>query len=133
MDYVIENVKPTVVVITPTIGKEKLQRAVESVAKQTYENIKHLVVVDGHQFFDAVINMPLTIGKLQITASPINSGANGFYGHRIYAAYPHLVNEDYVAFLDEDNWWDEKHIASLINLIEKNRLDWGLFFTQSLY
>ena len=52
-------------------------------------------------------------------------GANGFYGHRIYAAFSHLVNQDYVFFLDQDNWFEPSHVESMINNIKNKNLDWG--------
>ena len=39
--------KPLVTVITPTTGAPYLRQAIDSVKNQTYDNIQHLVVVDG--------------------------------------------------------------------------------------
>jgi hypothetical protein len=55
---------------------------------------------------------------------PENVGANGFYGHRVYAAFSHLVNEDYVSFLDQDCWFEPNHIQSCVDTIQKNNLEW---------
>jgi GT2 family glycosyltransferase len=120
-------IEKSVVVITPTVGNPSLLKAVNSVRNQTYKNIKHLIVSDGPDFFDKVHSLLSDIpqDKITITTAPINTGANGMYGHRIYASYPHLVNEEYVLFLDEDNWWDENHVQSLVSLIEENHLDWA--------
>lgn len=116
-------IESSVCVITPTIGSKYLRQAIESVNKQTYKNINHLIVVDGPGYMDEVKrHIPENI---KITITPQNTGGGGFYGHRIYAAYPHLVNEDYIAFLDEDNWWDENHIQSLVSKIEDKNLDWA--------
>ena len=120
-------IEKSVVVITPTIGSPKLADAVESVANQTYKNLKHLIVVDGTEYFDSSIdNIPF--GKdtnIQILPLPYNTGANGFNGQRIYASIPHLVNADYVFFLDEDNWYNPNHVKTLVETIEKNNLDWA--------
>ena len=35
------------VVITPTVGSQKIVDAVNSVAMQTYSNVEHLIVIDG--------------------------------------------------------------------------------------
>lgn len=120
-------VERSVVVITPTIGQKTLPQAVESVSRQTYKNLKHLVVVDGGIYLERVqqLNLSEYHTHLQVTIAPNNTGANGFYGHRIFAAYPHLVNEDYIVFLDEDNWFEKDHIRSLVDLIEKRKLDWA--------
>ena len=42
-----------------------------------------------------------------------------------YAAYPHLLNSDYILFLDEDNWYEPDHVATLIETIEKKNLDFS--------
>ena len=116
-------IEKSVVVITPTIGSPKLADAVESVANQTYKNLKHLIVVDGTEYFDSSIdNMPL--GKdtnIQILPLPYNTGGTGgkWYGHRIYAGVPHLINADYIFLLDEDNWYEEDHVKSLVEVLER--------------
>jgi glycosyltransferase involved in cell wall biosynthesis len=117
-----------VTVITPTTGSAKVKDAIRSVREQTYKNIKHLIVVDGQQFDEAFVEnfeteelemlMPYCI-------SPENTGANGFNGQRIYAAFPHLVNSDYIFFLDQDNWFEPDHVASLVALMEEKQLDWA--------
>lgn len=121
-----------VVVITPTIGSDKLIDAIQSVNDQSYSNIKHLVVIDGPEFFNKVIRLASTSNKLQITVTPENTGANGFNGQRIYAAYPHLINADYIFFLDEDNWYDTDHVASLVETIESKQLDFA-FSLRKIY
>lgn len=121
-----------VVVITPTIGLDSLTKAIESVKAQTYRDIRHLIVVDGPEYFEKVMskiaikfNDDNEHNHIMITALPTNTGSNGFYGHRIYAAFPHLVNEPYIAFLDEDNWYEPNHIETLVNKIEKDDLRWA--------
>lgn len=111
-------VKPkTVTVITPTIGSTKLQDAIESVLGQTYENVQHLVVIDGEKYKHNVLQYKSDTTKF--TIAPENTGANGFYGHRIYAAYPHLINSDYIFFLDEDNWYEPNHVETLVKVLEQ--------------
>jgi len=118
-------IEKSVVVITPTIGLPELSSCVKSVSKQTYTNIHHLLVVDGPEYFDTVMENTYPEGSETINVCPFNTGAQGMYGHRIYAAYPHLINSDYIAFLDEDNWYDPTHIESLVNCIEENDLEWA--------
>ena len=135
MKLVIE--KP-VTVITPTIGSPKLKDAVESVKNQTYK-CKHLLVIDGDKYSDDVIKV---VGSdvinfneynIDIVRSPENTGKVGeqsFYGHRIYAAYPHLVNSDYILFLDEDNWYNSNHVETLVETIETQNLDFAYSLRQ---
>lgn len=124
-----------VCVITPTMGNKKLKQAMESVQAQTVkDDIFHLVVGDGPTIFEKLFqrDMALPISHkgagLQFTFCPVNTGANGFYGHRIYAAYPHLIDSEFVLFLDEDNWWEPNHVETLVKLAKEKDLD----FTYSL-
>lgn len=116
-------IERSVTVITPSTLSPKLIDAIDSVQNQTYSNINHLVVVDGEEYSK---NMPrLGMKNLKFLTIPYNTGAKGFNGQRIYASIPHLVNSDYVFFLDEDNWYEPDHVATLVETIEKSNLDWA--------
>lgn len=108
-------------VITPTMGSNYVQDAVRSVADQTYP-VKHLLVADGPDAYKKLTTkfFPENWDNVTVTSTPINTGANNFYGHRIYAAYPHLVDSDFILFLDEDNWFEPEHVANLIGALEAN-------------
>ena len=129
MQLVIEESPKTVTVITPTIGSPKLKDAIESVKNQTYK-CKHLVVIDGPEYRPSFFDVMST--GVNVVSSPENTGKTGgnFYGHRIYAAYPHLINSDYILFLDEDNWYESNHVATLIETIEKKNLDFAYSLRQ---
>lgn len=121
-------IEKSVTVITPSIGQDSLKDAMVSVSNQDYGNLKHLIVIDGPEYFESVMKHGAVFHKKErgpvFTCAPYNTGQNGFYGHRIYAAYPHLINTDYIAFLDEDNWIDPNHISSMVELLEKEKHDW---------
>lgn len=119
-------IEKSVVVVTPTIGSPKLADAVESVANQTYKNLTHLLVIDGakeylEQFNKNLVHQDKDNWNLQFMFLPWNTGKTGgdFYGHRIYAGIPHLLNADYVFFLDEDNWYEKDHVASLVEVLDR--------------
>ena len=120
----------TVTVITPSIGSDKLADAIKSVENQTYK-CRHLIVVDGPEYstktVEVVANTEAKKGSVSVYCSPENTGKTGgnFYGHRIYAAIPHLLNSDYILFLDEDNWYQPDHVETLVKTIEKNGLDFS--------
>ena len=119
--------KKSAVVIIPTTGADTVKDAIESVLNQTYPT-KALVVVDGNQFQNKSIDILYPFFKLdnvEIVYLQTNVGANGFYGHRIYAAFSHLVNEDYILFLDQDNWIEPNHVESLVTAIETNNSQWS--------
>ena len=112
------------VVIIPATGKSTiaLGRSIDSVLAQTVPTRCYLVT-DGPEFQEQVDWLldhmfsewgNTEFEKFSHCQLPINVGANGFYGHRIYAAFSHLVNEDYVMFLDEDNWFEPNHVETMI-------------------
>lgn len=112
-------IEKSVTVITPSVGSNKLKDAVESVLNQTHKTVKHLIVSDGPEHVQHIHNIIPTSSRVTVTSTPQNTGASGFYGHRIYASYPHLIDSDYVLFLDEDNWYDPDHVASLVSVLEE--------------
>ena len=115
----------TATVIIPTTGHHYLADALSSIASQTYKT-KAYVVVDGQENASAAHKVMREFSKdvAELAILPVNVGANGFYGHRIYAAFTHLVNSEYVLYLDQDNWFDNDHVASCVTKIEQNNLDW---------
>lgn len=115
------------IVITPSTGSPELQDAITSVLDQSVE-VDHLIVCDGHQFREKVsFIVDKVIEHPRVTACylPYNTGGNGFYGHRIMAAFSHLINHDYILFLDQDNWYEPDHVKSLIDVIEFKGYDWS--------
>lgn len=119
----------TATVIIPTTGSPELVDAVTSVLNQTYDTSCY-IVCDGPDFVDDVKlilkqfqNHP-NYNKILVCNLPLNVGKGGFYGHRVYASFTHLVNTDYVLYLDQDNWLDKNHVKSCVDLIESKNLQW---------
>ena len=117
-------------VIIPTTGAPEVATAIKSVLTQTYKDVDVLLVVDGSQFTgrtDETLREAglLTGNRILRIDLPFNTGGGGFYGHRIMAAFGHLVNHDYVLFLDQDNIYSTNHVESLINEIDKYKFDWA--------
>ena len=111
-----------IMVITPTTGKDTLIKAMESVKAQTVKT-EHLIVIDGQEaedYFPTSFN-----GSFDFITLPENVGGNGWYGHRVYAAMPLMVNADYILFLDEDNWFEPNHVETMINKIKSKDLLWS--------
>jgi len=114
------------VVIIPTTGNPRTVQAIKSVYAQSYKNVRPLIVLDGMKFFaEFALNVNAPMGRSiedDLLLLKDNTGGNGFYGHRVYAGVSQLVNEDYVLFLDQDNWYDEDHVESMIEeLQEENK------------
>ena len=117
----------SVLVITPTTGSMELVDAIHSVRDQTID-VDHLIVCDGDQFKEKtwhIVNKICEGSGAQACYLPYNTGGAGFYGHRIMAAFSHLINHDYVLFLDQDNWFDPDHVETLVNECEKYKFDWA--------
>lgn len=114
----------TATVIIPTTGAATLKQAVASVLAQTYPT-QCYVVIDGNRGKIEALELLDEFKKdIHIALLPVNVGANGFYGHRIYAAFTHLVNTDYLCYLDQDNWFEPNHVVSCVNAINDKTLQW---------
>lgn len=118
---------PSVAVITPTIGSEHLSQNIESVRTQSYKNLSHYIYVDGSHNLEKVQKRYSECDTTRVTTTtlPLNVGKVGerpFYGHRVYAAAPFLINADYVIYLDEDNWLEPNHVEECVKVMEGK--DW---------
>lgn len=119
-----------VVVITPTIGRPELSEAIASVMNQT-QPAQHLIVVDGPEYDEAVSNIISSFDNTDHIAKlvlPYNTGRGEFYGHRALASVSHILKQDYILLLDDDNWYDNNHIQSLIVLLQDEGLDFAYSF-----
>lgn len=109
-----------VAVVTPTIGSEHLEQCIESVNKQTYDDVVHYIVKDG---FD--VKIPSYVNHLpnvKLITLDENVG-KGWYGHRVYAACSFLVNADVICYLDEDNWFALNHVEEMVKTLKEGN-DW---------
>jgi len=119
----------TATVIIPTTGSPELHTALKSVLDQTYDT-KCYVVCDGPDFVYATKNFIKGFEShpkyknILLCNLPLNVGKNGFYGHRVYASFTHLIDTEYVMYLDQDNWLEPNHVESCINTIKEKKLDW---------
>lgn len=117
----------TAAVIIPTTGRATLRRAVQSVLDQTFRNVVAVVVVDGPQFGPATIEAldgMLPNPRIQLMPLPQNTGANGYQGHRIYGSVPQVVNQDWIFWLDDDNWFEPDHVAECVGSCVEHGLSW---------
>jgi len=117
----------SVLIVTPTIGSPELKDCIESVMKQDYENVEYLLVVDGPEYekqVSSIVGQIQCMVELRVLTLPYNTGGGGWYGHRIIAGLSHLINHDYVMFLDQDNMIEVNHVSSLVEKIESEDYDW---------
>lgn len=115
---------PSVAIITSTIGRPHLERAILSVMQQSYANCKHYVFVDGQQF---VAHAKVILDKYpQVVATylPMNTGANGWTNSSINAIAPFLVKEDIICYLDDDNWYEPEHVENCVKQLIEHQYDY---------
>jgi hypothetical protein len=113
-------------VIIPTTGSPEVKTAVESVLNQSHPTTCY-VVIDGDENVEKtleVLDSTVNDERVKICSLPINVGAKGFYGHRVYAAFTHLIDTEYVGYLDQDNWLYRSHVENCIKTINSRNLDW---------
>lgn len=117
----------TVAIIIPTTGAPLVRPCIESALRQTHPGVKVVIVVDGPEFADAfrASTAGLDLSGCQLCVLPANVGRNGFYGHRVYAAFSHLVDADFICYLDQDNWLEPEHVATLVESVEQHGWDWA--------
>jgi glycosyltransferase involved in cell wall biosynthesis len=126
-------VDDSAIVIVATVGKPTLKRTIESILSQTYDDVTCLVVGDGPEFtmdISGILGEILWshLAKVQFVALPQNTGSNGFVCHRIYGAMPMLVNQDFVFYCDDDNWYDPDHVKNLVHACIENDAAWSHSF-----
>jgi glycosyltransferase involved in cell wall biosynthesis len=114
--------KPLITVLTGTTGRKELQRNIESVAKQTYDNIRHLVFVDGEEAQERIENnyslcAAIDKYKVDIINLPFSIGNNRWNSHRHYGAGTYIADGEYVTFLDDDNTLDPEHLLQCYNAL----------------
>jgi glycosyltransferase involved in cell wall biosynthesis len=114
--------KPLVTIITATTGTEYLEDNIRSVLNQTYENIQHLIVIDGkHPHANVIIsNYGQHKGnKIDVIELPYATGIEQYNGHRIYGGCTYFAKGEYIIYLDEDNWMEPNHVESMVEVIQQ--------------
>ena len=105
---------PLVTIITATTGSDYLAKNIQSVKEQSYTNIQHLVVVDGHERLDNAKRF--FHDNLDVINLPYATGIEQYNGHRIYGGCTYFAKGDYIIYLDEDNWLDPEHVEELVEV-----------------
>ena len=120
-------------IITPTTGNSHLAECIESVRSQTYENIEHIIVVDGKERWEKADEILKASeyprqSKEYLCILPYATGTNRYNGHRVYGAATYFTDGDYHIWLDDDNMLSPNHIESLVKLVKEKNLHWAYSF-----
>ena len=123
-----------VAVVIPTILRPTLRRTIESVFAQDFKGrIQILIGIDKSEARRESIteicqtlppNCFVTVIDMGYSTSVRHGGLHyAKDGGALRTILSYLANSRYVAYLDDDNWWDTNHLSSLMNTIED--ADWA--------
>jgi glycosyltransferase involved in cell wall biosynthesis len=115
---------PLVTIITATTGSDYLAKNIQSVKEQSYTNIQHLVVVDGHERLDNAKRF--FHDNLDVINLPYATGIEQYNGHRIYGGCTYFAKGDYIIYLDEDNWLEPEHVEELVKVSSLDEWSYSL-------
>lgn len=119
--------KDLVSIIIPTYKRSStLPRAIESVLNQTYRNIELLVVNDNEpkdeytQYVKKITDKYKTDSRFQliIQKKHINGAVARNFGIK-------KAKGEYIAFLDDDDWWELNKLELQVKELKSLSPDWG--------
>ena len=114
-------------VVMPTYKRsEKLSRAIESVLGQTYYNIELLLVNDNDPLDEYTKELKKRVKKYEkdnrfkliIQERHINGAVARNVGIK-------KAKGEYIAFLDDDDWWEKNKIENQVKKLQQLPNEWG--------
>ena len=116
----------TAAVVTVTNGKRpwELSNCIASIKAQSYP-CTHYVLVDNN--FALSTEIKRIHHDIKVCHWDSKIGGNGWLGQRWYAAAPQLINEDVTFFCNDDDWYEENHVQTIMEKIEEG-YDWSYSF-----
>jgi glycosyltransferase involved in cell wall biosynthesis len=107
--------EPLISVVIPTFRRHELvQRAVQSVLRQTYTSVEVIVVIDGVDDGTRARIDHLRDARTRVLETGHNQGPAEARNHGVRRAVG-----DYVALLDDDDEWTEQKLERQIHLVER--------------
>lgn len=107
--------EPLITVIIPTYKRDKLvPRAIESVRRQTYQNIEILVVDDGSPDNTATVVQAIPDQRIRYIRHETNKGLPAGRNTGIRAA-----RGEYIAFIDDDDEWRADKLEKQLRAITR--------------
>ncbi len=120
----IEKKSKTVAVVTSTIGRPQLEKAILSVQAQTYPCV-HYVFVDGEKYHDDARKILEKYPHVKVTYLPVNTGGGGWTNSFINPIASFLVREDVICFLDDDNTYQPNHVETIMAEFNHQDIDYA--------
>ena len=116
----------TAAVVTVTNGKrpKELAHCIASVKAQSYP-CQHYLLCD--QDFNKFVELKRLYPDVILCYWDAKIGGNGYLGQRWCAAAPHMINEDVTFFCNDDDWYEENHVQTIMEKIEEGH-DWAYSF-----
>lgn len=120
-------VEDLVSVIMPTYKRsEKLLRAIDSVLNQTYKNLELLLINDNEPFDEYTEQLKQKVERysndkrfhLIIQDKHINGAVARNIGI-------HRAKGQYIAFLDDDDWWELNKLEEQVKMLKSLDDSWG--------
>lgn len=111
--------EPNVSVIIPVYNSEKyIKSAIESVLKQTLEDFEIVIVDDASTDNTVDVITSIEDSRIRLFKNLKNKGPAYSRNKAIKEA-----RGKWIAFLDSDDWWEEKRLDVLVRLAENHKVD----------
>lgn len=111
--------KEAITVVTATVNRPSLRRAVESVQKQTYKPVVHCILFQQLMRSDIIDLQKPTSVPLNIRWLPPPQ-PNFAQAYNLVVA---MADTPLVAMLDDDCWWEPNHLETLARLMQETKAD----------
>jgi glycosyltransferase involved in cell wall biosynthesis len=114
-----------VTVITPTIGKSSLGRLIESLESQSVPYVQILLWDDkkAPNFIRPLQNTQNGVRySIDIPGSFVKGDA---FGSSLRSVGLMAANTPFVVFADDDVWFENNHLESMLDALKKNNAKWG--------
>jgi glycosyltransferase involved in cell wall biosynthesis len=110
----VTTIAPLFNVILPTIGRESLDRAVQSVLDQGYNDWHLWIICDGFMI------RGMDTDNITVIGLDDRHNDNGAFARNFGVNYESIWEEDWIAYLDDDDLWLPHHLSTIASIIEEN-------------
>lgn len=115
-----------IAVVIPTIGRDSLKIALRSIYQQSAARIQILIgldrPIDCSRIYDWLAQRPSHVSAVVLNLPYSTSVRHGgphvaTDGGGLRSALSFMANSRYVAYLDDDNAWEEDHLSGLLDAV----------------